>query len=265
MTAIMKHQLPCGPKDPSFNTELELQLWNLCKLCWHANPKERPTINVVQDRLQTLQTLLTGGSLPIGDPVRMQHRSTQSIQPEDETERVRDHREVFRNKPQDFSGGWNGRQGGGLFDRGGSTGRRGRGGPGFLERPRDFKTGGHGGNQHLLHLNTSNNANNVHRPQVQSPLVQIQALPLYQGSSPYATSPDASFNSAPPPPQTPVSLPPLHPPVTQLSSPLDPTSHNLLGQLEFYFSANNLPQDHFLRQKVGHIALYLVIMLTFSS
>lgn len=188
---------------------------------------------------------------------------------ERERERERDHREGFRNEPREFFGGGRGRRGSGSFERGGFVGRRGRGGPGFRGFPRGFGRGGHGGNRQQPPLNVSTNAINVQQPQVQSPLVQMQPPPSMpdgsegfypppssQGSSPYATSPYALFNPAPPLPQAPAARHPPPPPVTQLSFPLDPTSHNLLGQLEYYFSANNLAQDYHLRQKVGHTLRY---------
>lgn len=39
-------------------------------------------------------------------------------------------------------------------------------------------------------------------------------------------------------------------PVTQLLFPLDPTRYYLLGQLEYYMSAQNMASDFWLRQKV---------------
>jgi len=46
--------------------------------------------------------------------------------------------------------------------------------------------------------------------------------------------------------------PPVPLPVTPISFPLDPTRYYLLGQLEYYLSAQNLAQDFFLRQQIDN-------------
>jgi len=57
------------------------------------------------------------------------------------------------------------------------------------------------------------------------------------------------MNHGPPPPQAHLPAIPLMP-VTILSFPLDPIRHNLLGQVEYYFSIQNLTHDLFLRQQM---------------
>ena len=42
---------------------------------------------------------------------------------------------------------------------------------------------------------------------------------------------------------------PIPKPVTELSFPLDPTRTLLLGQVEYYFSTQNLAQDLYLRKQ----------------
>ncbi|KAH8116135.1 winged helix DNA-binding domain-containing protein [Phellopilus nigrolimitatus] len=50
-------------------------------------------------------------------------------------------------------------------------------------------------------------------------------------------------------------------PVTVLSFPLDPVRHYLLGQVEYYFSIQNLASDFFLRKQMdsrGWIPIHLI-------
>ena len=59
----------------------------------------------------------------------------------------------------------------------------------------------------------------------------------------------------PPPPQAQVTGPngttlPLPPPQTNVGFPLDATRYYLLGQLEYYLSAQNMASDFYLRQQV---------------
>lgn len=181
---------------------------------------------------------------------------------ERERDREREQRDMYREQRDYFN---RGRRGGGpSFERGGFTGRRGRGGPGFRGFNRGFGRGGHGGNRHQPTLNVSTNPIHTQQPGVQTPVAQMQPPPVVdppegfyapppssQGSSPYATSPYTLYNPLPPPLTQPTRPPPpIQPPVTKLTFPLDPTSYRLLGQLEYYFSSDNLPQDYFLRNKV---------------
>lgn len=54
LRAIMDCNSPHGPEDPSFNSEQEEGLWNICKLCWHADPKDRPTAIALKGLLGTV-------------------------------------------------------------------------------------------------------------------------------------------------------------------------------------------------------------------
>ena len=193
------------------------------------------------------------------------------IEREREREREREHhhqqRENFREQRDFFPG--RGRRGNGPFDRG--FPRRGRGGPGFRSFVRGFGRGGHGGFRHQNQpsLNVSTNNVNNQQPPV-PPQAQVQAPPMAdspsgpgpegyyppppsQGSSSFPASPYAMYNPAPLPlaPQPSRPPPPVQPPVTKVTFPLDPLSHNLLGQLEYYFSQDNLPADFFLRSQVS--------------
>ncbi|KAI0938719.1 hypothetical protein AcV5_000336 [Taiwanofungus camphoratus] len=68
------------------------------------------------------------------------------------------------------------------------------------------------------------------------------------------------------PPYTPVSQnvqpsPPMPPPLSSVSFPLDPTRLALLGQLEYYLSPQNIIQDFWLRQRMdscGWISILLI-------
>ncbi|KDR68447.1 hypothetical protein GALMADRAFT_146404 [Galerina marginata CBS 339.88] len=50
--------------------------------------------------------------------------------------------------------------------------------------------------------------------------------------------------------QLPHIFPPVPPPLSTISFPLDPTRYWLLGQLEYYLSPQNMAQDFFLRQRM---------------
>ncbi|KAH9852466.1 hypothetical protein C2E23DRAFT_885607 [Lenzites betulinus] len=68
--------------------------------------------------------------------------------------------------------------------------------------------------------------------------------------SPYESYPYAAFPPPPPPPQMVSSTAPLPIPLSPLLFPLDSTWYYLLGQLEYYLSAQNMEQDFFLRQQM---------------
>lgn len=70
----------------------------------------------------------------------------------------------------------------------------------------------------------------------------------------------AAYSYAPMPMTTPTtnqSAPPVPSPQSLISFPLDPTRYYLLGQLEYYLSAQNLAQDFYLRQRVSDSKLCL--------
>ena len=152
-----------------------------------------------------------------------------------------------------FSGG---------YERGGYSGRRGRGLNGGYGRGygRNFSRGGYGQYQRHQHQYSA------------TPPGQFSQLP------PHAThgySPDQSVYFLPPPPQPPppsfgsyhpggyevyqypsfppppALYPPVPQPVSQLPFPLDPTRYYLLGQLEYYLSPQNMAQDFYLRQQAS--------------
>lgn len=107
MLAIMRYQSPHEPEEPSLETELERQLWNLCKLCWYADPMRRPTIGALQDHLRILQNPPQEGSLDststhIGDPfnpVHMQSPARNSMQPNNQADLIRQATNTFRSEP----------------------------------------------------------------------------------------------------------------------------------------------------------------------
>ena len=151
----------------------------------------------------------------------------------------------------------------GGYERGGFSGRRGRGSNGY-GRPygRGFSRGGYGQYQRHQHQYSA------------TPPAQFSQLPSH---APHGYSPDQSVYFLPPPPPPPPpphnfgsylpggyevyqypSFPPppaLYPPVPQPVSqppfPLDPTRFYLLGQLEYYLSPQNMAQDFYLRQQAS--------------
>ena len=58
---------------------------------------------------------------------------------------------------------------------------------------------------------------------------------------------------------------PLPRPLSNLTFPLDPTRYYLLGQLEYYLSAQNLVSDFFLRKRVIFSFVGICILLTAAS
>ena len=144
------------------------------------------------------------------------------------------------------------RRGGyGSYDRGGYSGRRGRGSNGY---PRGYNRGyPHRGGIHHRHP----------PPPPQMPSSQFQPPILQMGETvngyypppphqvppfPYdAYPPPQTFMHVPPSP----SAPPMPAPRSQISFPLDSTRYWLLGQLEYYLSPQNLAQDYYLRQQAS--------------
>ncbi|KAH8097043.1 hypothetical protein BXZ70DRAFT_1009366 [Cristinia sonorae] len=149
-------------------------------------------------------------------------------------------------------------------ERGGYSGRRARGANG------GFSGRGYGGR----------NARGGYQGQSPRPPFSISQQPV-------GVPPDANFYTPPPQgttyfhplgyeyapyPYVPVPPPmapstssqssiPVPTPQTSLSFPLDPTRYYLLGQLEYYLSAQNLAQDFYLRQRMdsrGWISIPLI-------
>ncbi|KAI5120889.1 hypothetical protein M0805_002989 [Coniferiporia weirii] len=176
---------------------------------------------------------------------------------------------------------------GGYYEggRGGFVGRRGRGGPnGFgrgFSRGGFAGRGGHGTYQrhqpalnvvtgpfhHQPGLHTPHNQQQpqLHPHQVSPDVPNGYYSSPSAASSQYVTSPYGQYNPGLPlplplppqpqlqPPIQPQSLqqaPPMPMPVTALSFPLDPVGHYLLGQVEYYFSIQNLMSDVFLKKQM---------------
>ncbi|THH29241.1 hypothetical protein EUX98_g4936 [Antrodiella citrinella] len=179
-------------------------------------------------------------------------------------------RDYSAGKPRRGSYGGYGYDRGSSHERGGFAGRRGRGvSGGFAGRGYSGRNMARGG-----------------YPQGQSP-----RPPFTISQQPMAPPADPGYYAAPPPqgttyfhplgydyaaypyvpiPPTPVTAltptsaqaaPPLPMPQSVLSFPLDPTRYYLLGQLEYYLSAQNLAQDFYLKTQMdsrGWISIPLI-------
>ena len=86
-------------------------------------------------------------------------------------------------------------------------------------------------------------------PYIISPVSATSYIQSPFGS--FAPQLSASQPQALPPPQQ-GTAPPFPEPITPLSFPLDTTSYYLLGQVEYYFSVQNLAQDLYLRRNVSN-------------
>lgn len=176
---------------------------------------------------------------------------------------------------------------GGYYD-GGRGGRRGRGGPNGTGRgfSRGNFSGGRGGHPGAMGrqqpaLSVATGPFHHQQPSLHSAQGQQSALHMPQlspevptgsyyvpapapgsGHQFAAPSPYGQYNPGfppahqmPGPPATTTQTPPqlqlpMPMPLTALSFPLDPIRHYLLGQVEYYFSIQNLASDIFLRNKV---------------
>ena len=185
--------------------------------------------------------------------VREQQRFHERRQKEEqERERERESSESPQDRPRraSFNGG---------YERGGYSGRRGRGLNGGYGRGygRGFSRGGYGQypRQHQYSA---------------TPPGQFSQLPPHAA---HGYSPDQSVYFLPPPPQPPsfgsylpggyeayqypsfppppALYPPVPQPVSQLPFALDHTRYYLLGQLEYYLSPQNMAQDFYLRQQAS--------------
>lgn len=157
--------------------------------------------------------------------------------------------------------------------RGGYGGRRGRGYAGRGYNTRGYGRGYHQNQQSRQHTQPPFS---VTPPGNFQPLPQhqhVDAVPVgVNGYYPAVQPPMAgylpggyeTYQPQPMPPPVPAvapgvgaGMPPVPVPVSQLSFPLDPTRYWLLGQLEYYFSPQNLAQDFYLRKQVSFMRLFL--------
>ena len=190
---------------------------------------------------------------------REQRRAQEQQQREEQERRQKEEQEREGDEPsqaQDrlrrpsFNGG---------YERGAYPGRRARGAGYGRGYGRNFSRGGYG--QYPRHQHQ-------YSP---TPPTPVSQLPSH---TTHGYSPDQSVYFLPPPPPPPPGFGPYHPgsyevyqypsfppppalyppvphPVSQLPFPLDPTRHYLLGQLEYYLSAQNMAQDFYLRQQAS--------------
>jgi hypothetical protein len=86
-----------------------------------------------------------------------------------------------------------------------------------------------------------------HATSIQQPYMSAHPFEAYQTPVPLSyPSPTTSMPS-------PASGHPLPRPLSNLTFPLDATRYYLLGQLEYYLSAQNLISDIFLRKRVNEV------------
>ena len=185
------------------------------------------------------------------DEQERKQKDEQERKQKDEQERENSEGAQERMRRGSFNGG---------YERGGYSGRRGRGLNGGYGRGygRNFSRGGFG--QYQRHQNQYS----------ATPPGQFSPLPPHAA---HGYSPDQSAYFLPPPPPhpgfgsyhpggydvyqyqsfppPPALYPPVPQPVSQLPFLLDPTRHYLLGQLEYYLSPQNMAQDFYLRQQVS--------------
>lgn len=173
-------------------------------------------------------------------------------------------REAGGSRPRRGSyGGGYGYDNRGGHERGGFTPRRGRGGNAGYTRGyhgRNFSRGTYPQQSHQARPSFPMNQtppmpphpdpNPYYAAAPQTPIGTTYFHPA--GYDPYAFAPFPPMPAVPAPPQT---APPLPVPQTPTSFPLDPMRYYLLGQLEYYLSAQNLAQDIFLRKQVRLVAL----------
>ncbi|KAL5521511.1 hypothetical protein ACEPAF_2259 [Sanghuangporus sanghuang] len=171
--------------------------------------------------------------------------------------------------------------------RGGFGGRRGRGQNGFGRGFSRGSFGGRGGHSNFQrHQPSLSVSTGPFQQQQSTQQQQPQMSPDISNpngyfvspttsTSQYMASPYGQFNSTFVPPQSQVppsaqsqsqylqhpQAPPVPMPVTTLSFPLDPTRLYLLGQLEYYFGAQNLASDIYLKKQMdskGWIPISLI-------
>lgn len=158
------------------------------------------------------------------------------------------------------------------YERGGHSMRRGRGYGGGRGSGRNFPRGGGGGNfQHHQHQKPPFT---VMTPQQLPPLSEPMYYPppvpqphisgtTYYHPVAYDTY-YAGYAAPPPPPHLAIPSPsrtagpPLPSPITRLPYRIDDHQYHLLGQLEYYLSAENLARDFWLRKQVSFLRIILV-------
>jgi hypothetical protein len=135
--------------------------------------------------------------------------------------------------------------GGGNFERGGFNGRRGRGGSGY---GRGYRYG------------RGSSFQSRQPPFMVTPPPAFPPLPDPGTTVFYPPPPPppqmhymslSNYEGYPPPPLPPQPQPPLPAPVSVVQFPLDPVRWQLLGQLEYYLSPQNMASDFYLRQRVS--------------
>ncbi|KAI0790350.1 hypothetical protein C8Q75DRAFT_112098 [Abortiporus biennis] len=177
--------------------------------------------------------------------------------PVDDRIRGREPREI----PRDYQpgrprrGSYSANRGG--HERGGYSGRRGRGGNAYGGRGytvRGYSRGGYQYNQQRPPFAVTQPMPPPPPPEHTTyyppPPISLQSGTTYfhpPGYDPYAYTP-----YPPPMPVTTPSqpVPPVPTPITIVPFPLDHVRYYLLGQLEYYFSEQNLPRDFYLRQQM---------------
>jgi hypothetical protein len=136
--------------------------------------------------------------------------------------------------------------GGGSFDRGGFNGRRGRGGSGYGRGHRYGRGSGFQSRQPPFMVTP---------PTVFPPLPDPGTTVFYPPPPPpppmHYMSTLTNYEGYPQPPLPPQPQPPLPAPVSVVQFPLDPVRWQLLGQLEYYLSPQNMASDFYLRQRVS--------------
>lgn len=189
------------------------------------------------------------------------HPSQSAVSPRDDRPPFRERREFppHNEREQQYGRPRRGSygQGGYGYERGGErgsyAGRRGRGlsggygGRGYRDRSYSGR-GGYAGRGQQTYVPQSQ-----HQSEVNGYYGPASTLTTYIPQPGF----DYSYPSYPPPPPQPhlpgaqgAPPPPMPMPQTALHFPLDTTRYYLLGQLEYYLSAQNLATDFFLRQQV---------------
>lgn len=162
----------------------------------------------------------------------------------------------------------------GGYEPRGFGGRRGRG---FRGNNRGYNRGSHqdNGQNHQRQLSQQSSQFAITPPPTFQPLVPGSEMAhLYYAPPhipPLVTNylPNAYEPFQPPPPQSAISsgispiVPPVPAPLTPINFPLDPKRYYLLGQLEYYMSAQNLAQDFYLRKQVPPPLTCVLLILTY--
>lgn len=68
LRASMNCRSPHQPDEPLLAAAEEVQLWALCRSCWHVDPKRRPTIMALQEQLQDVCASAQAGGFSPGPP-----------------------------------------------------------------------------------------------------------------------------------------------------------------------------------------------------